>query len=70
MLTSNELFGFMSPAMANEILGFPFESDKPTYKAVLNGIADARKVRPIFLERQPRLQKSQQKRSSSWFAAG
>ena len=43
--------------MANDILNFTFESDKPTYKAVLNGIADARKVRPIFLERQPRPQR-------------
>jgi pantothenate synthetase len=57
MLTSHELFGFMSPAMANEILNFTFESDKPTYKAVLNGIAEARKVRPVFLERQPRAQR-------------
>lgn len=57
MLTSHELFGFMSPAMANEILGFTFESDKPTYKSILHGVADARKVRPVFLERQPRTQR-------------
>ena len=57
MLTSHELFGFMSPALANDILAFTFESDKPTYKAVLNGVAEARKVRPVFLERQPRVQR-------------
>jgi hypothetical protein len=57
MLTSHELFGFMSPALAGDILGFAFESDKPAYKAVLNGIAEARKLRPIFLERQPREQR-------------
>ena len=57
MLTSHELFGFMSPALANDILAFTFESDKPTYKAVLNGVAAARKVRPVFLERQPRVQR-------------
>jgi hypothetical protein len=57
MLTSHELFGFMSPALANDILAFTFESDKPTYRAIINGVAEARKVRPIFLERQPRVQR-------------
>jgi hypothetical protein len=57
MLTSHELFGFMSPALANDILAFTFESDKPTYRAILNGVAEARKVRPVFLERQPRAQR-------------
>jgi hypothetical protein len=57
MLTSHELFGFMSPALANEILNFAYETDKPTYKATLNGIAQALRVRPIYLERQPRPQR-------------
>jgi hypothetical protein len=57
MLTSHELFGFMSPALANDILAFTFESDKPTYWAIINGVAEARKVRPVFLERQPRTQR-------------
>lgn len=47
----------MSPDLANDILNYAFESDKPTYKAVLNGIAEARKVRPVFLERQARPQR-------------
>src|ERR1700744_6175775 len=54
MLTSHELFGFMSPALANEILSFTFESDKPAYKATLAAVAQAKHVRPVFLERQPR----------------
>jgi hypothetical protein len=57
MLKSHELLGFMSPALANDILNYTFESDKPTYKAVMNGIAESRKVRPVFLERQPRVQR-------------
>jgi hypothetical protein len=56
MLTSHELFGFMSPNLANEILTFVHESDKPTYKTTLNAVAQARHVRPVFLERQPRAQ--------------
>ena len=56
MLTSHELLGFMSPALAMEILTYAHESDKPLYRATLNAVAEARKVRPVFLERQPRPQ--------------
>jgi hypothetical protein len=54
MLTSHELLGFMSPTLAKEILSYIFESDKPAYKACLTAVAEAKRVRPIFLERQPR----------------
>jgi hypothetical protein len=57
MLTSHELFGFMSPALANEILNYAYESDKPTYKATMNGVAQALRVRPVYLERQARPQR-------------
>jgi len=57
MLKSYELFGFMSPALANDILAFAHESDKPAYKATLAAVAQARRVRPVFLERQPRSQR-------------
>ncbi len=56
MLTSHELFGFMTPALANEIVAFTHESDKPAYKAALAAVAQSRHVRPVFLERQPRSQ--------------
>lgn len=57
MLTSHELFGFMSPGLANDIIAFAFESDKPTYRATLGAVAQARHLRPVFLERQPRPQR-------------
>jgi len=47
----------MSPALANDILNFAYESDKPVYKATLNGVAQALRVRPVYLERQPRTQR-------------
>jgi hypothetical protein len=56
MLKSHELIGFMSPALANEILTFAHESDKPLYHAALKAVAESRKLRPVFLERQPRAQ--------------
>src|SRR5262249_15548747 len=57
MLTSHELIGFMSPALALEILTYAFESDKPLYRTILSAVAEARKLRPVFLERQPRTQR-------------
>ena len=57
MLTSHELIGFMSPALANDILSFIFESDKPGYRATMAAVAEAKHVRPIFLERQPRAER-------------
>ncbi len=57
MLTAHELFGFMSPSLALEILTYAYETDKPLYRATLGAVAESRKLRPIFLERQPRPQR-------------
>src|SRR5881628_1549012 len=57
MLTSHELLGFMSPALATEILNYAYESDKPLYRAALGAVAEARKLRPVFFERQPRTER-------------
>jgi hypothetical protein len=57
MLTAHELFGFMSPSLALEILTYAYETDKPLYRATLGAVAQARKLRPVFLERQPRPQR-------------
>ncbi len=56
MLKSYELLGFMSPNLANEIIAGVYEAEKPTYKATLQAVANARHLRPVFLERQPRPQ--------------
>ena len=57
MLTSHELLGFMSPGLALEILTYTHENEKPVYRAALSAVAEARKVRPVFLERQPKPQR-------------
>jgi hypothetical protein len=57
MLKSHELFGFMSPALANEILAYTFTEEKPAYRAILQAVAQARHLRPVFLERQARSQR-------------
>jgi hypothetical protein len=47
----------MSPTLANDIITFTFEFEKPTYRATLNAVAESRHVRPVFLERQPKPQR-------------
>jgi len=54
MLTAHELIGFMSPSLAAEILDHAFTADKELYRATLSSVAQAKKVRPVFLEKQPR----------------
>jgi hypothetical protein len=55
MLSAYELFGFMSPTLANEIIESTFAHNKDLYKTTLAAVAEARKVRPVFLERKPRV---------------
>ena len=57
MLTSHELLGFMSPPLALDILTYVYENDKALYRATLSAVAEARKLRPVFLERQPKPQR-------------
>jgi hypothetical protein len=57
MLKSHEILGFMTPALALEILTHVYETDKPLYRATMAAVAEARHVRPVFLERQPRSQR-------------
>ena len=57
MLTAHELLGFMSPTLALDILTYTYENDKPLYRVTLNGVAEVRKVRAVFLERQPKPQR-------------
>jgi len=49
--------GFMSPSLANDILNWTYETERATYKATVQAVADARKLRTVFLERQPRPQR-------------
>lgn len=58
MLASHELLGFVSPALANEILEFAHDADRATYKTILASVAQARHLRPVYLERQPRAQRN------------
>ncbi|HUR46663.1 MAG TPA: hypothetical protein VMZ27_12370 [Candidatus Saccharimonadales bacterium] len=47
----------MPAPMAAEIFEFTHANDKPLYKVTLEAVAQARKVRGVFLERQPRAER-------------
>lgn len=57
MLNAYELFGFMSPALATEIIETTFATQKELYRATLAAVAQARKLRPVFYERKPRAER-------------
>ena len=54
MLTSHELFGFMTPALAVRVIEHAHEANKELYHTALSAVAEARKLRPIFFERTPK----------------
>jgi hypothetical protein len=54
MLTSHELFGFMSPALGVRIIEFAHDDNKDLYRAALHAVAESKKLRPTFFERSPR----------------
>ncbi len=54
MLTFHELIGFMSPKMANQILNDTQANNREVYRALVASIAQAQKMRPLFIGRQPK----------------
>jgi hypothetical protein len=52
-MRSHELFQRISPALAAEILIVLQTTDKAVYKAAIQGLANQRKLRPVFVERKP-----------------
>jgi len=54
MLTSHELFGFMKPALALQIIEYAHDNNKELYRGASAAVAEAKKLRPIFFNRLPR----------------
>ena len=52
-MKSYEIFERMSPAVAAEIFTFLQKEQKPVYKAALQGLANQRNLRAVFIERKP-----------------
>ena len=52
-MKSHELFQKMSPSLAADIFVFLQTSQKPVYKAAIQGLANQRNLRGVFVERKP-----------------
>ncbi len=53
-MKSHELFQRMSPAQAATIFTFVQQEQKAVYKAAIQGLANQRNLRGVFVERKPR----------------
>src|SRR4051812_38434762 len=52
-MKSHEIFQKMSPALAAEIFTFLQTEQKSVYKAAIQGLANQRNLRGVFIERKP-----------------
>src|ERR1051326_2036683 len=52
-MKSHEIFQKMSPAIAAQIFAFLHTEQKPVYKAAIQGLANQRNLRAVFIERKP-----------------
>src|SRR3954470_19412342 len=57
MLTPNEILAHMPAETAQQLFSYLFEKDKPLYKATIDSLAQQRKLRPVFVERKPRVER-------------
>lgn len=57
-MTASQLFAEISPALSTRIVEDIFTSDKELYRVAVAAVAQAKKLRPIFLERQPRAERN------------
>jgi hypothetical protein len=56
MLAAHEMFAFMSPDLAREIVDQLHTGERDAYRSTLHAVAAFRKVRPFYLERKPRVE--------------
>ncbi|HXG48923.1 MAG TPA: hypothetical protein VNO52_14970, partial [Methylomirabilota bacterium] len=56
-MTSEQLFAAMPVDLAMDILDFVAAEDRPLYKTALEAVAQTRKVRGVFLARQPKVER-------------
>ncbi|MDQ6624233.1 MAG: hypothetical protein M3Y86_12230, partial [Verrucomicrobiota bacterium] len=52
-MKAHQLFQRMTPATAAEIFSFLHKEERPVYKAAIQGLANQRNLRPVFIERKP-----------------
>jgi hypothetical protein len=58
-LTAHDIFAGLTPAEAHEFFESLHEANKAAYKGCMQVTASRRKLRPVFLERKPRVERHQ-----------
>jgi hypothetical protein len=56
-MKAHELFANMSEPLAAEVFTFLHEHEKAVYKAAIQGLANQRNLRAVFVERKPRIER-------------
>jgi len=56
-MSPNDIFAQMPESTCATMLGEMFENEKPLYKNLIDNLAKQRKLRPIFVERKPRVER-------------
>jgi hypothetical protein len=56
-MAPNDIFSRMTPDVASQLFSFLFEKEKQLYKATIESIAKQRNLRPVFIERKPRVER-------------
>lgn len=59
MLAAHEIFAFMSPSLAIQIIEQAHEKDRELYRNLVKAVSEFRHVRPIFMERKSRGERHQ-----------
>jgi hypothetical protein len=52
-MKSHQIFQEMSPALASEIFSYLHREQKPVLKSAIQGLANQRNLRAVFIERKP-----------------
>ena len=56
-MSPNEVFAKMPESTFSSMLSDIFENEKPLYKNLIENLAKQRKLRPVFVERKPRVER-------------
>lgn len=52
-MKAHEIFSRVSPALAAELFTYLHQEQKPVFKAAIQGLANQRNLRAVFIERKP-----------------
>ena len=58
-MTATDIFGRLSAAHAGEVLNWLSDNDRPAYRKCAGLLATRRNLRPVFVERKPKIERNQ-----------